>query len=195
LVHGLATDYHSVIVAAAFTLGLPERRVPELFNAYIFAELGYFGVFEAAKAALLGIFGQDGFDVRSLFDLWMLQVGQFMYTINHPHILVLATLCRLALARAGRLDLTVPLPEGIDDYLAAQFVWPTYPALAKRLGLPGSTTFLRNVRDLTPGQTRDLPLADYVSACFSLYGSLTKDTLRVGAVASACGRLSALMVP
>jgi Polysaccharide biosynthesis enzyme WcbI len=194
LVHGLATDYHSVIVASAFTLGLPERRVPELFNAYTFAELGYFDVFQAAKAALLSIFDQDGFDVRPLFDLWMQQAGQFMYTINHPHILVLATLCRLALARAGHLEPTAPLPEGINDHLAMHFIWPTYPTLAKRIGLPGSTTFLRNTNGLAEGEAREMALADYVSACFRIYGGLAKDTLRIGAVATACERLGALVV-
>jgi hypothetical protein len=194
LVHGLTTDYHSVIVASAFTLGLPERRVPELFNAYIFAELGYFDVFEAAKVALFANFDQEGFDLGLLFDLWMQQAGQFMFTFNHPHILVLATLCRLALARAGHLDRTTPLPEGIDDYLATNFIWPTYPALARRIGLPGSTTFLLNAYGLAEGQTRELPLTDYVSTCFHIYGGLAKDTLRRGAVATACERLGALVV-
>jgi len=193
-VHGLENDYHSVIIASAFTLGLPEWRVPELFNAYIFAELGYFEVFEAAKTALFANFGREDIDLHPLFDVWMQQAGQFMYTINHPHILVLAMLCRLALARAGHLDATAPLPEGIDDNLAMHFVWPTYPALARRIGLRGSTTFLRRPHDLAEGQARELPLADYVSACYRIYGSLAKDTLRVGVVATACERLGALVL-
>jgi hypothetical protein len=193
LVHGLGTDYHSIIVASAFTLGLPAQRVPGLFNAYIFAGLGYWDVFEAAKIALFTNFDQEGTDLRSLFDLWMQQAGQFMYTINHPHILVLATLCRLMLIRAGHLDLIAPLPEGIDDYLATHFTWPTYPALAKRIGVPGSTTFLRNPRGLSDGQSRELPLDEYVAGCFRLYGSFPKETLRVGPVPAACERLASLV--
>jgi hypothetical protein len=111
LVPGLATNYHSVIVASAITLGQPSKRIAELFNPNIFAELGYFGVFEAAKAALFTEFDLEGYDLQPHFDAWMQQAGQFMYTINHPQILVLATLCRLALARVGRLDPTTPPVE------------------------------------------------------------------------------------
>jgi hypothetical protein len=194
-VHGLETDYHSVIIASAFTLGLPDWRVPELFNAYIFAELGYFEVFEAAKTALFANFGRERIDLHPLFDVWMQQAGQFMYTINHPHILVLATLCRLALARAGHLDATAPLPESIEDNLATHFVWPTYPALARRIGVTGSTTFLRRTVGLAEGQARALPLADYVSACYRIYDGLEKDALRAGVVATACERLGAVIAP
>jgi hypothetical protein len=194
LVRGLETEYHSVIVAAAFTLGVPDWRVSELFNAFVFATLGYFDVFDAAKTALLSNFAQEGLDLVPLFDGWMQQAGQFMYTINHPHILVLATLCRLALARAGHLDPEAPLPMAIDDYLAKHFIWPTYPALAKRFGLPGgSTTFLRRDNDLVEGQSRALPLADYVSASYKIYDGLAKDTLRKGVVATACERLAPLI--
>jgi hypothetical protein len=189
LVHGLMTDYHSVIVAAVFSMGLPERRVPDLFNAFIFSELGYFDVFEEAKAALFANFAREGFDICPLFDLWIKQAGQFMYTVNHPHILVSATLCRLALVRAELLDPATPLPDDIADGLAGTFFWPIYPALARRIGLPGSTSFLRDAHGVAPGQLRELPLAEYISGCYSLYGGLAKDTLRVGSVATACERL------
>ena len=194
LVRGPEADYHSVITAAAFTLGLPEQRVPELFNAYVFSGLGYFDVFGAAKTALFANFDQEGIDLRPLFDVWTQQAGQFMHTINHPHILVLATLCRLVLARAGHVDATASLPEGILDYLGAHFVWPTYPALARRIGVVGSTTFLRGKRGLAEGQARELPLTDYISACYRTYSTLPKDALRVGVVATACERLGALVV-
>jgi hypothetical protein len=194
MVHGLGTDYHSLIVASAFTLGLPEQRVPGLFNPFVFAELGYFEVFEAAKAALITNFGNADYDVRALFDQWMQQVGQFMYTINHPHIVVLATLCRLALVRAGRLEPVAPLPDGIQDSLAAYFIWPTYPALAKRIGLPGSTTFLTRAGDIAAGESRQLPLADYIAGCYHVYSSLAKDALRVGDLVKACDRLGAFVV-
>jgi hypothetical protein len=192
--HGLGTDYHSLIVASAFVLGLPEQRIPSLFNSYVFAELGYFEVFEAAKKALLNNFRNAGYDLGLLFDMWIRQVGQFMYTINHPHILVLATLCRVVLARANLVDVMTPMPENIDDSLAAHFIWPTYPSLAKRIGLSGSTTFLVIAHGLAEGQARELPLTDYITGCYRKYSRLQKDTLRVGDVAKACDRLGAIVV-
>ncbi len=104
LIPGLMMDYHSLVVVAAFTLGLPEHRVLTLFNHFVFTELGYFEVFEASKAALLQNVRDAGYDLTPLFDEWLRRNGQFMYTINHPHIFSLATLCRLALARAGLVD-------------------------------------------------------------------------------------------
>jgi hypothetical protein len=192
--HGLGTAYHSLIIASAFVLGLPEQRILPLFNSYVFAELGYFEVFEVAKEALFNNFRNAGYDLGPLFDLWIRQVGQFMYTINHPHILVLATLCRLVLARANLVDVRTPVPENIDDSLAAHFIWPTYPPLAKRIGLPGSTTFLINAHGLAGDQARELPLGDYITRCYRIYSGLQKDALRVGNVAKACDRLGAVVV-
>lgn len=194
LVPGPMTDYHSVIAAAAFTLGLPEQRVTGLFNAFVFSELGYFDVFDAARTELLANFKQAGYELSAPFDLWLQQVGQFMYTFNHPHIKVLGSLCRLALARAGHLDPAASLPDGIDDDLAMNFTWPVYPALARRIGLVGSNTFLRGVHGLAPGQTREIPLAEYVSMSFRVYEGLAKDMLRTGVVATASERLGSLVV-
>jgi hypothetical protein len=189
LVLGLATNYHSLIVAASFTLGLPAHRVPALFNAFIFSELGYFAVYEASKTAMFDVFDEAGYDLRPLFDAWSKQPRQFMYTLNHPHIVVLASLCHAVLTRAGHIDRTIPIPDDVDDYLATHFTWPIYPALARRIGLSGSTTFLVNSYRLPEGQTRELPLADYVSACYRQYSDISPATLRVRDVATAHDRL------
>lgn len=74
------------------------------------------------------------------------------------------------------------------------FIWPTFPPLAKRIGLPGSTSFLIIADGLAEGQARELPLADYIAGCYRMYGSLQKDALRVGDVAKACDRLGAFVV-
>lgn len=194
LLPGQGTDYHSVIVATAFALGLPATRVPALFNALVFTELGFFSVFDAATTALFAIFDKEGYEIRAMMDGWMRRVGQFMYTINHPHIVALEDLCRAALVRAGRLDPATPPAANVDDYLATHFIWPVYPALAKRLGLTGSTTFQINSFGLTDGQTRDLPLTDYVAACYRSYDSLGKDALQAGGIAIARERLASLVI-
>jgi hypothetical protein len=193
LLQGLAADYHSVIVASAFTLGLPEDRIPGLFNAYIFSGLGYFEVFDAAKAALFANFLEEGIELAPMFDSWFRQLGQFMYTINHPHVMVLTDLCRLALARAGYIDSGVPSPADVDDYLATHIVWPIYPALGKRIGLSGSTMLLRKLSGPADSAARELPLVDFISGCFEIYCGYPKDALRQGAVAIACDRLRPLI--
>jgi hypothetical protein len=194
LVPGLMMDYHSLIVVAAFTLGLPEHRILTLFNQFVFTELGYFEVFDASKTALLQNFQGAGYELTPLFDEWLRREGRFMYTVNHPHIFALATLCRLALARAGLIDAMTPVPENIEDSLATHFNWPIYPALSRRIGLPGSTTFLHNVRAVDEGQSRELSLAEFIAASFRIYQSVGTESLRTGVVAKACERLGAFVV-
>jgi hypothetical protein len=193
-VRGPESDYHSVIIASAFLLGLSPRRVPDLFNAYIYAQLGYFDVFESAKAALFTKYDEHGIDLRAPFAFWLKQAGQFMYSINHPNILVLATLCRMALAAAGHLDPDAPIPEGIPDFLVTDLVWPIYPELAKRIGIRGSTLFQRSLYWVPEGGSRDLPLAAYTARCFESYSGVPPESLRVGAVAEACRRLSRVVM-
>ena len=194
VVPGVGSDYHSVIIAAGFALGLPEGRVAALFNAFIFDALGYFDVFDAAKSALLDAFNREGYDLRQLFDVWMRHVGQFMFTLNHPHILVTAALCRLALVRAGYLDVTAPLPEGLHDDLATHLIWPSYPPLARRIGIQGSTMFLRNAHFLAAGETRSLPLAAFISMSYEMYHRIGKDALRSNNIDVACQRLASVVV-
>ena len=172
LVPGSLSDLHSAIVISAFLMGLSERRTTDLFNSFVFAELGYFDAFSAARAALATHFAAAGYEICSLLDQWHAQIGQFMYTVNHPHIKVLAALCRLALAQAGYVDFAAPLPAQMPDPLAASFVWPVYPPLAKRIGIPGSTIFQQAARGLKDGQSREVSLGTYVALSFAHYATL-----------------------
>ncbi len=192
LIAGLGSDYHSTIVAAAFVLGVSEKRVPELFNSYIFAELGYFEVFEVAKEALISNFEKEGFNLRPYFDCWLKVVGKFMYTINHPHIFALATLSTLVLKMAGYIDASVLTPTGIDDYLSTHTIWPLYPSLAKRLNILGETTFMRQEYGLAVDQSRLMTLQEYTSGIYRLYENLPAQYLRTVDVIKVCERLELL---
>ena len=193
-IQGEGSDYHSILIAAAFVLGIPEHRVADLFNTYVFAELGYLDVFPAAKAALVDSFAAEGFEIESLFDDWLRVCGPFMYSVNHPHVHVLATITRLALSRAGYVDAAERLPKGLDDYLSKNFTVPTYPPIAKRVGVPGSTVHNLNTHGVAPGQKRGVALGDYVSASYRIYRDLDRDVLMTSGVAAACERLDSLVV-
>jgi hypothetical protein len=116
-----------------------------------------------------------------------------MYTINHPKIFVLLTLCRLALAAGGLIDPQTPIPDDVDDYLSRQYTWPVYPALAQRLGISGSTLFARGLTGLAEGQSRNITLIDFIAGCYKFYVDTEKSVLRVGSVAAACDRLQAIL--
>ncbi len=195
VLHGFLSDYHSTIVASAYVLGVPARRVPSLFNNFVYAELGYFEVFEAARSASLDAFREAGYDLDRHFDDWLRRIGQFMYSQNHPNIEVLKTLALLVLAKAGMVDPGEATTGEVEDYLATAFIWPVYPGLAKRLGLEGSATFLRDAYGLAEGELRDLSLQDYVAGSYEIYSAHDRDHIRTGiaAVERACERLSGLI--
>ena len=192
IVPGALSEYHSQIAVAAFLLGLSADRAISLFNSYVFARFGYFDVFDAGRAALFDSGRRDGFDLAPLFDLWLKREGQFMYTTNHPHVGVLASLCRTALIGADVIGPETELPDGIDDALSRQFTWPVYPPIAKHIGIVGSTTFRRAATG-PEDHARDVSLADYVGASYEAYQALGPDAIRFGNATTACMRLAEVL--
>jgi hypothetical protein len=190
LVRGAGSDYHSIIIAASFQLGIPAERVPSLFNAYVFAELGYFDVFEASKTALIANFEREDFDLRPHFDQWITQAGQFMHTINHPHITVLVDLMRLALIKANLISPDMIISRDIEDYLATHLIFPTYPALARRIGIPGSNTIVRAQGRLNHNQARECSMADFVNENYLYYNKIQYNFSSVSAINSSKSKIS-----
>lgn len=194
VVQGAFSDYHSILIAACFSLGLPRERVPNLFNTLIFHELGYFHEFEAAKSAFIERWQSVGIDLTFTIDRWLGETGLFMHTLNHPHIRVLADLCRLALNHAGLIGQDAAWTIPLTDSLADHFVWPVYPALAKRIGVGGSIVFMRPAQGLPSGESRGVSLTAYVTACYERYTSIERDVLSVPSIRAATARLKEIVL-
>ena len=113
--------------------------MPDLFNAYIFALLGYFDEYERARQFVIGKAKEVGYELEPHIVEWRKR-GVFMHIVNHPKIEVLAQLAQLGAKQAGLSGALAP-PEGVPDRLARCQTWPVYPELARRLGVPGSLTF------------------------------------------------------
>jgi hypothetical protein len=179
IVDGPLEHYHSIIVAAAYSLGLGRERVPRLFNSLTYSRLGYFDGFTTAKAIFLQQHLDAGFDLREHFQNWML-AGAFMHSANHPRIEVLSALATLAAARAGLVDYHTSAPVGVYDYLADTVRWPVYPEIARRIGIPGSLTFWRRTKWIpsekagayiaAPG--RELDLVELVASMYQFYSRM-----------------------
>jgi Polysaccharide biosynthesis enzyme WcbI len=191
---GVAGGYHSVIAAAGFVLGFDVRRVCRLYNMLVFAELGYLDVYHSAQAALVASFADKGYDVAPMIARCLSEGVPYMHTINHPHISVIAALTHAMLVKAGLIDPGTPVPDNLLDGLEQLFVWPVYPAIARRLGVPGSTTFLRSVGDVTNGVSRELSLEAFVERSFAIYREADPDVLRGPAVAGAVARLQVIAI-
>ncbi|MGA0545541.1 WcbI family polysaccharide biosynthesis putative acetyltransferase [Brevundimonas sp. VNH65] len=163
---GAMTDYHSLITLTGYQMGLDEGRVERLFNAHIFAELGYFDAFSASRRLLADRGRAAGYDFEAKVDRWLATGEVFMHTNNHPTIAVLSELAVEALVRAGLLDQGITPPTGVDDMLAQHFTSPIFPPLAKRLELPGGWMFQKRMNGDEP---RDLSLRDYIALDFAHY--------------------------
>lgn len=134
---GVALDgpigsYHSAIAAAAWLEGVSAERAVKLFNAYVYARLGYFEAFADGLAHMRSkVF--DGFDL----ELCASRNRVFMHTINHPGIDVSVELARQILDRLG-LDRRSSIIEPMDP-LAGSGTWPLYAEIAQRLEVPLAT--------------------------------------------------------
>jgi hypothetical protein len=165
---GVVGTYHSAIIAAAYSLGLRPERVPSLFNSLVYSRLGYFDAFATAKEEFLAMHRQHGYDVAGHFDEWM-RTGPFMYTINHPRIDALSTMATLAAIRAELVAPDTPIPHGVPDSLETHCRWPTYPEIARKIGVPGSMKFMRDSHGLAENDVREISLLEAVVRSYRVY--------------------------
>ncbi|WP_238256647.1 WcbI family polysaccharide biosynthesis putative acetyltransferase [Methylorubrum podarium] len=132
-------DYHSALIVYGFTRGYSVEEIVSLFRAEVFSRIGYLDGWFTNRDSLLAMSRAHGSNLDRLFAGWMRR-GCFMHTINHPKLFVLADLARDALARAEIPARTAACEDYLPDPLSGS-VWPVYPEIAARLGVPGSTTF------------------------------------------------------
>jgi hypothetical protein len=192
-VPGISGDYHSAIIAASYSLGLPPAGVPALFNALVYARLGYFDAFPLARQELIEQHRQQGYDLSNHVEQWLAR-GAFMYTINHPRIDVLSTLATIAAIRGGLVPPGTAAPDMVFDDLAASTQWPTYPELAQRIGVPGSMVFVRGAYEVKPGERRELGLREVIDIAYRIYDETPDIDLLRGRVAFVRDRLKELLV-
>lgn len=160
--------YHSQIAVAAFTLGLDAERAVRLFNAHVFHRLGYFDSYGAASAHVGQIFKRAGFPMARALREWRHSRTVFMHTINHPTIALNWRMAAFALSKADLADAFTPLDPTAPDDLAQRVVMPVLPAIARRIGVAGGDTMLRNIGEIG-SDPRALPYADFVRRSFDVY--------------------------
>ena len=150
---GAAGPLQSAIALAARLEGLTRQRTLRLYNAYVYARLGYFDAYPAALDLMREEWTALGLDPSP----WLAPRAEpFMHTINHPIPAVLEDVARQLLSGAGLQPSANPAPRP-PDCLIGGGIWPVYPELAERLGLEGATAYRR------PGLP-DAPLEAAVAA-------------------------------
>lgn len=152
--------HHSLLIGAAFLAGIDQGEAEDLFNAYLFARLGFFDEYAKARAYMAMSLERAGLDAGAVLAEWERQ-GVFMHMPNHPSV---ETLWVLARAIAEQLGLG---PRETDerpaDSLEELREWPVYPPLARRLGAPGGLTF-RTHKDAPP-----VSLGEFIDVSYARY--------------------------
>lgn len=185
--------YNSAIVAASFALGLAEERVPRLFNSFIYQRLGYLDEFPRAERVLRQALADWGMDVAREWSQWMAQ-GPFMHTINHPRACLLASVAKVAAAKAGLVPVDAPIPKLSYDFLAQNTIWPVYPELARRIDVPGSLAFKRvGGPDLLKGHGVMLPLPKFIAGSYRMYADYPPEVFALDVVARVRRELEAVV--
>jgi hypothetical protein len=160
-------EYSSHIVAIGYAQDLSPKETARLFNRLVYARLGFFDKYTLSRAALLVAGERCGMDLREPMARWE-RSGVFMYSINHPKVIVLADIAKALLNNAGlSFDSSLPLVDIVPDVLANGGVWPVYPELAGTIGVAGSLTFT------PPTQGSYDPnffsLEDFIEKTFAIY--------------------------
>lgn len=155
-IEGAAGPLQSAIALAARLEGLPQARALKLYNAYVYARLGYFYAHAAGLTLMQEEWSAIGLDASR----WLSWSGEpFMHTINHPIPPVLEDVARQLLAGA-ELPVLQASEAAPPDRLSGCGDWPVYPEIAERLGLTGGTAYR------TPGQA-DASLEAMVAAAYA----------------------------
>jgi tetratricopeptide (TPR) repeat protein len=164
--------FHSAIVMAAYGLNIPERQVPDLFNAYVFGVLGYFDEYAKAELYHLADARRWGIELEPLLADWR-KHGAFVHVPNHPVLRVFQSFADML---AGELGLeTAPEAETPSDDLEGFGVWPVYPEIGARLGVKGSLRF-RLGRGMAAMQLDEL-----VARSYRAYAALDPEQIRQSA--------------
>ena len=161
------SDYHSAVALAGHSLGFTAGQTLRLFDAEVFARLGYFRFWKPSEDALADQCRAIGFPLARMYRSWVRR-GVFMHTINHPRLFVLGDVARALLEASG-----CRVPSGnAEDYLIDDAlydpVWPLYPEVAEALSLGGGSYLFKS------GSRSDrLPLftlPEFVARSHEMYG-------------------------
>ena len=192
-IDGAISQYHSRIALGGFLAGLDVARTVRLFNAHVFAELGYFAAYAIAERQMLRTYQRQGLHLGATLRRWRQRGTIFMHTINHPTIALLERLTVMTLAHAGLTEATQRPLGGLDDVLANGVIAPVFPTLARRLQVAPSVDYLQPTAWVAPGEGRQVTLPDYVDRSFARYRTLDRDILSGSVARPDIARLDALL--
>jgi hypothetical protein len=169
-------DYNSALILYGYLQRLSEGETAKFFDAQTYRKLGYLDLWQSSVDELLKLPESEAFDLPGLILAWSRQ-GCFMHSSVHPKIGPLLDIARRMLQLSG---MQVREEEGrtfVRDDLLDSEVWPIYPEIAERYGLPkGGYTFKRKGDD---HRWREfMTLDEFIAGSFTCYDAIGRDQLR-----------------
>lgn len=162
---------NSALVAAAFVAGLPPDRTLRMFNSFVYARLGYFDEFTLASQAFTAHMASFGLDGAALLQGW--RGRAFMHTVIHPKPYVISDIAHAMLRRLGLVEEhTGELGDALGDRLLNHPVWPLYPEIGRRLGLPGHLYFRGSIASKGERELNVMDLPAYIARSFAHYATM-----------------------
>lgn len=175
-VFGPLGAYQSTLAFFCWVHKLSQTESLRLFCEETYEILGYFDYWALAKSILINEGVLTGIAIEPLIEKWS-RNGCWMYSFNHPKLIVLADIAKALLEREGIK--TLPgVEEYVDDEMNSSSVWPVYPEIGQRIGLAGHYLFKR----FTPFELRDMPvsmmtLAQFIDESFATFSKYAPDEL------------------
>lgn len=195
MIAGPLSDYHSALAAACFLLDVPAARAARLFNARVFAAIGYLA-YATHRQATIEAYARHGYDLAPAFASWEGGAAPFLHTINHPCPQVLSWLATMALRRLELIDAAAPPPADVEDTLANGVIAPVFPAIARQAGWSGGETYLSGAAAADVAiEARAMSLADMVARSYAIFGGLDAALLETAVVTPIADALERLLVP
>lgn len=170
-IHTPMLTYNSALILYAFLSGLSEAQAIKLFTESVFEKIGYRNRFNDSKVALYTEAHSVGFPIEKYFDSWV-RTGCFMYSFNHPTILVMSSIAE-HLLQAAAIEVLYKNPSRVAvDALKVQPIWPIYPGIAESYEINGDFAFKLNE------PYGILTLEKYIEYCYKIYSGFDPLTLK-----------------
>lgn len=164
---------NSAILLAAWRAELTEGEALTLFREEVFEALGYYEAFGLASELLAEECRRAALDVQPLMERWM-EDAPFFYLPLHPNITVLRDIALTQLRNANLYGGSAA--PAVEDPFSSNFIWPVYPEIGERLGIPGDYIFRpRNWQRKDRRTIAPMDLETFIARTFAAYRSSPPD--------------------
>ncbi|MFT4183525.1 MAG: WcbI family polysaccharide biosynthesis putative acetyltransferase [Rhizobium sp.] len=185
LLNGPIGAYQSMIVLAAFQLGLDVEKTRRLFRRDIFERCGFFSRWEGERKQLLERFAAHGLDMSAPFRAWS-RGESFMYGIDHSKARPIHDIAHVFLQQCGiETNQTDIVPA---DTIMVGACFPVYPEVAETLGVEGSYMFKPHK------EYKLLSLEAFIEQSFAAYAKYSLEEIAPDArFAERCDRVKSVI--